>query len=122
MSEQLDNELKQQYLNAIKIIWDDTPSLRRYGINHITERVVEVMDKVLEEIAGCSHTMAGPHALFENFYAPFGINKWRTILRKSFKVFKKWTDTIKSNRRYRMCIYNVARNHRTDIEDALMGI
>lgn len=121
MSIKLDSELKQRYIEAIHILWPG-PDIAEFGADSVTESVVELVDSVLERIASCSKPVAGIDAMFQNFYVPFSIDKWPTILKKFFKVYKKWVDTLRKNRRYKLCINSVTRDTHSEIKTRLIGI
>lgn len=117
----LDDELKQRYIEAIHIMWP-SPDIEAFTADSVTEDVATFMDSLFERIASCSAPIAGVEQMFKNFYAPFNVDKWSDILKKSFKVFKNWMKTLRKQRKYIMCINNVAASARMEIRLKLQGI
>lgn len=116
----LTQEMKQGYIDVIHKIWPNV--LNRYSADDVTEEVAEIIDTVLNSITNCSNGMALVHELFEDFYMPFKINKWRTLIKEAFDVFSDWLDALEENRKYKVCVTNAAWQWRSVIEMALMGL
>ena len=117
----LDNELKQHYIEIIHKMWP-SPDIEACTADSVTEDVAAFMDSLFEKIASCSAPMAGIEQIFKNFYIPFNIDKWSDILKKSFKAFEKWMNTLRKHKTYKLCIDNVAAAARNEIRLKLQGV
>lgn len=113
-------EMRQGYIDVIHKIWPNV--LDRYTANDVTDEVADIMDTVLNSIVSCSEAMALIHELYEDFYMPFKINKWRTLIKETIDVFSDWLDALEENRQYKVCVTTAAWQWRSVIEMALMGL
>lgn len=112
-------QLRENYIRAVHKIWPDT--VGRYKASHVNEEVARIMDNVLNEIAECSKSMALIHELFEDFYMPFKLNKWRKIIMETIDVYVDWLDALEENRVYRSCVVGASRNWKSPMSLALEG-
>ena len=112
-------ELRQSYIEVIHKI---QPALSNFTADDVTEEVANHMDSVLNSIVRCSNQMALVHELFEEFYMPFKINKWRKLIKKVSELYQDWRDRLEEQPRYKSCIATAALNWRSTIEMALMGM
>lgn len=112
-------ELREHYILAINKIWPDFQG--RFNSNHVTDEVADMMDTVLNSISQCSDAMALIHELYEDFYMPFSLNKWRKIIKEAIDVYQDWLEALDEDRTYRVCVLNAARTWKSSIFMALSG-
>lgn len=123
MSEQkmpLTPEMRQNYIDVIHKIWPRV--MDRYNANDVTDEVVDMMDTILNSIAECSKAMEIIEEIYDEFYMPFKINKWRKIVSGALDVFEVWIKDLETHKRYQICITSAAWKWRSVMEMALMGL
>lgn len=119
MSIEINDELKQRYVEIIRNIWPTMAFVQSLNSGAITAETVEVANNTLEEIARCSLPFKGVVQRFKDFYTPSAKDKWPEAIKKSPDSFGKWIEALRSSRRYKGCIDISARNHRSDVEYSL---
>lgn len=115
-------EEKQVYVEFIEQVYSHSLHVRE---SDITPAVAEVCDQMMLQIRECSRKFMTAHAVFSIFYGGpiLTAKQFITAFGKGAVLnVKKWLDTIRGHRIYRVCIVNTARNNRTNLEFALRGL
>lgn len=119
----LTNEVKQQYVNAIEIIWQG--SMRNNTVDNIDDNVVRLMDSVLSEISKGTYAFLAVDVTYSIFYdlpsSWLGLLVW--VAQNALgETFQGWFNVIFNNRKYRAVINAAALNFKSPVQLALYGL
>ncbi len=118
----------------IVAIWGD--NIQNNTVDNISPEVIRVVSDTLEQIDKCSDSMVYREIILSlGLYPPAGLADilfaqsvqimadWNDPrVRDPFATYKQWYNGIFKQNRYESCIKTAARNYRTRLEEALLGI
>ena len=91
----------------------------------ISVEVMNICDKVQLEIARASKAMVAVHVMYELFYMKPSLSavysSAKDLLQDPEQLLE-WVDVLKGDKHYIICVTSAARNWRTKLELALMGL
>lgn len=121
--EEMKMNLNEFYSVFIDKVWSG--SVRGNSPEAINAEVMEICDKVQAEIVKCSQAMVAVHVMYELFYTATSlasVYKSAKDLLMDPKKLLDWIDVLAGDKYYRTCVLNAARNWRSPLELAFMGL